>query len=167
MESTLEIEQKVASGRSAPEYTRKEMIERMLKGRVTQGGSFPEICDMLVDRGSNILRNGKLVFNNDPRWNNFFYTGLLSLGSNMNAFTKNIHCPTCLINMLPQQTDEELGEDIVKYKTKINELEDDIRKTASKLVTANVDIYHHGHMSNPEVVSPIINSFLESNLSKN
>jgi len=164
LENLLEIERKMTGGREAPEYTREEMVERMMVGRLRQGGLTREGCDMLIDRGSIVQPNGKLRFSHDPRGQGFFFAGLISLASNVRIYARNIACPTHLIDMYisTEPRSKELSM-IKSYTNTVSELKDTIRKSVPKLEISTVETTHHGHMLNPEIVSPIVISFLESN----
>ncbi len=144
----------MVSGRKPPEYTREEMLERMQKGRVPYGGLTKEGCNMLLDRGSILLPNGKLRFAQDPRSESFFISGILTF-AHVNVMAENINCPTQLVTTIPSFGWEE-NERIVGVVDRLS-------RSSSKFQLAKVNGSHHVHMLNPELVAPIVNNFLDSN----
>jgi len=126
----------------------------MMKGRAPQGGLSREGCDLLIDRGSKKLPDGKLQFTHDSRNTQFFFLARLTLGY-LTTMCEGVRADTALLSCFSEDgfdpvTSLPLAKDLLKI----------LMANAKSFQHERVRGPHHVHMLRPEVVAPMINKFL-------
>ncbi len=150
LERTLVLERKLESPRPPPEYSREEMLERMMEGRKANGGLSRAGCEILLPRGSVPLSNGKLRFTHDPRIELSGFAGLLSLSHIYQLLAQNVKCPVAFVTAHPS---------FFHWKERQHMLSvfETLRKSSKQLDWIDVEGPHHVHMLSPELVYPALN----------
>ncbi|XP_024081227.1 probable serine hydrolase isoform X4 [Cimex lectularius] len=135
-------------------YSIEECVKRMFDLRVSLKLPLSEeSCRILLKRGT-INIGGKYKFSHD------YLLKINSLGRNTHQFysalTKNINCDVLNVSV------SEGGLHFGQYLAEIEKQIDTLKKNGKNVIHAVIGGGHHAHLEHPELVHPIINSFLKT-----
>lgn len=134
---------------TAPEYTEKALIERWCKD--TMNSVTEESCRIIMKRGTVKTDNGKYKLIRDPRLKGEAIFGMTHKDNLQLA--ENVKCNVLLIK----------ANDSTYYekKEKFYEVVDIVKSKAKYFEYHKLPGTHHLHLNTPEIVAPVIISFLE------
>jgi len=147
----FEIETKLARGGGQPSYTWNEILHKTYSGRDMSINL--EECKLLLRRGAKELPNGRFQFTHDLRATIPTMWGRFSTDQSA-TFAENLQCPVCIIKGEP-------GMDYEPRESYMSHVEL-VRRYAERVEFHLVPGSHHFHLNNPELVAPIVSSFLVS-----
>lgn len=179
VETFLAIENKLASSEAQPTYTCEDGMKRLIQAHAKLGVLSKEAAEILMKRGSKpAAKNGpkrsdnqeeeqqseekeshqespqEIVFTRDPRLRAIFFTRLDTM--TVKAYLTNIKCKLLVIkaNDGIKLDEDEVTDEFIKV----------YRKNCSSFTYAKIEGQHHVHLCQPQLVSPVITSFLNSKL---
>lgn len=163
VETFLTIESKLSVSEVQPTYSYGDGMKRLIQAHSKLGVLSEEAAKILMKRGSKPVNktdetehesDQEIAFTRDPRLRAIFFTRLDTM--TVKAYLTNIKCKLLVIKAedgIKLDEDEVTNEFIKVYRT-----------NCSSFTYAEVEGQHHVHLCQPQFVSPVITSFLNSKL---